>query len=425
MEANNRVMSSAADALLEKEKNESDTRCCSWSYKLLDMEEAKWQLQLASSNLANSWATVTGFSFMVGLSGALETLCGQGYGAKMYRMLGIYLQASCIISILFSCIISALWIYTEPILGLLHQDPEISKAASLYIMYLIPGLFAYGITYALVYWTSLGFIGAPLAASISLWISVLMLASYVLYAKKFKRTWEGFSWESSYYVFGNLKLAIPSAAMVCLEYWAFELLVLLAGIMPNADVTTSLIAMCVNTEAVAYMFTYGLSASASTRVSNELGAGNPDKAKHAMKVTLKLSLILAVAVVLALGFGHDIWAASFSDSSTIIEEFASVTPLLVISIVVDSFQGILSGVARGCGWQHLAVYINLAMFYLIGMPIAVLLGFKLKLYAKGLWLGLICGLTCQAGSLLLLTRFGAWNKMELNGSMRGESTVLV
>lgn len=486
MEANNGLMSSAADTLLEKEKNESDMRCCSWSNKLLDMEEAKsqvlfslpmiitnvcyysiplisvmfaghlGQLQLASSNLANSWATVTGFSFMVGLSGALETLCGQGYGAKMYRMLGIYLQASCIISILFSFIISTLWIYTEPILGLLHQDPEISKAASLYIMYLIPGLFAYGIlhnvlrflqtqsvviplvvcsvipsiihigiTYALVYWTSLGFRGAPLAASISLWISVLMLASYVLYAKKFKQTWEGFSWESSYHVFGNLKLAIPSAAMVCLEYWAFELLVLLAGIMPNADVTTSLIAMCVNTEAVAYMFTYGLSASASTRVSNELGAGNPDKAKHAMKVTLKLSVILAVAVALALGFGHDIWAASFSNSSIIIEEFASVTPLLVISIVVDSIQGILSGVARGCGWQHLAVYINLAMFYLIGMPIAMLLGFKLKLYAKGLWLGLICGLTCQAGSLLLLTRFGAWNKLELSGSIHGESTVLV
>lgn len=188
-------------------------------------------------------------STQVGLSGALETLCGQGYGAKLYRMLGIYLQASCIISILFSFIISTVWIYTEPILGLLHQDPEISKAASLYIKYLIPGLFAYGIlhnilrflqtqsvviplvvcslvpsvihigiTYALVYWTSLGFIGAPLAASISLWISVLMLASYVLYAHKFKRTWEGFSWESSYHVFGNLKLAIPSAAMVWLVF---------------------------------------------------------------------------------------------------------------------------------------------------------------------------------------------------------------
>lgn len=41
-----------------------------------------------------------------------------------------------------------------------------------------------------------------------------------------------------------------------------------------------------------------------------------------------------------------------------------------------------SGVARGCGWQHLAAYVNLATFYLIGLPISCLLGFKTKLHAK-------------------------------------------
>ncbi|KAE8707813.1 MATE efflux family protein LAL5 [Hibiscus syriacus] len=102
------------------------------------------EVELAASTLANSWATVTGFAFMTGLSGALETLCGQGFGARMYKMLGIYLQASCIISFFFSIIISILWFFTEPILVLLHRDPEISRAAAVYIKYLIPGLFAYG-----------------------------------------------------------------------------------------------------------------------------------------------------------------------------------------------------------------------------------------------------------------------------------------
>ncbi|PSS16174.1 Protein DETOXIFICATION like [Actinidia chinensis var. chinensis] len=404
-------------------------------------------LQLASANLANSWATVTGFAFMVGLSGALETLCGQGYGAKLYRMLGIYLQASCIISLLFSIIISIIWLYSEPILILLHQNPQISKSAALYLKFLIPGIFAYGflqnilrflqtqniivplvicsviplvthlgVTYVLVHWTTLGFKGAPLAVSGSMWIAVVMLGGYVLCAKKFERTWNGFSAESFHHVLKNLKLALPSAAMVCLEYWAFELLVLLAGLMPDSEITTSLIAMCVNTEAIAYMLTYGLSAAASTRVSNELGAGNPDGAKHAMGVTLKLSLLLGLVVVLALGLGHNIWAGFFSDSSTIIKKFASLTPFLVVSILFDSFQGVLSGVARGCGWQHLAVYINLGTFYCIGMPIAILLGFKLKLYAQGLWVGLICGLCCQAGTLLLLTRLSQWTKLELSVS---------
>ncbi|KAK8620435.1 hypothetical protein V6N13_066913 [Hibiscus sabdariffa] len=370
-------------------------------------------IELAGSTLANSWANVTGFAFMVGLSGALETLCGQGFGAKMYNMLGIYLQASCIISFFFSLIISVLWFFTEPILVLLHQDPEISRTAALYMKYLIPGLFAYGflqnilrflqtqsivkplvvfsviplgihfgIVYSLVNKTSLGFKGAPLAASISLWISFLSLAVYVVFANKFNNTWKGLSFESFHYILQNLKLALPSAAMICLEGWAFEILVFLAGLMPNPEITTSLIAICVNTENIAYMITVGLSAAASTIVSNELGAGNSNRAKHATTVSLKLSILVAVAMVLTLLSGHDIWPGFFSDSHSIIKKFTDMMPLLVISIAIDTVQGVLSGVVRGCGWQNLAVIVNLGTFYCIGMPIAVFIGFKFKLHVK-------------------------------------------
>ncbi|XP_060200612.1 protein DETOXIFICATION 18-like [Lycium barbarum] len=401
-------------------------------------------LELAASNLGNSWAVVSGISFMVGLSGALETLCGQGYGAKMYRMLGIHLQISCIISFFFSTVIAIIWCYSDRILILLHQDPEIAKEAGVFLKFLIPGLFAQGflqnilrflqaqsiimplvvcsvatlvvhigIAYGLVHWTSLGFKGAPLAVSISLWISVLTLGIYVLFSERFRHIWrDGLSFEPFHHVITNLKLALSSAAMVCLEFWAFEVLVLLAGLMPNSKTTTSLIAMSVNTEAIAYNVSYGLSAAASTRVANELGAGNPGKAKHAMVVTLKLSVLFALIVDLALFFGHNVWAGLFSNSTEIINKFATMMPLLLVSFALDFFQGILSGVARGCGWQHWAMCINLATFYFIGMPMAGLLAFKFNLLAQGLWMGLICGLACQASGLLLLTLWIRWEKVE-------------
>ncbi|XP_010684777.2 protein DETOXIFICATION 18 [Beta vulgaris subsp. vulgaris] len=405
------------------------------------------QLQLAGSTLANSWAYVTGFAFMLGLSGALETLCGQGFGAKLYKTLGIYLQASCIISFFFAIIISIIWWFTEPILNILGQNPEISKEAATFLRGLIPGIFAFGIiqnilrylqtqsvvwptvvcslvplllhfgiNYGLVMCTSLGLPGAALAASFTFWISAIMLLLYVNYSKECEHTWGGFSTESFHHVVGNLKLALPSAAMVCLEYWAFEILVLLAGLFPNSEITTSLIAMCVNTEAIAFNFTYGLSAAASTRVSNELGAGRPNEAKHAMRVTLKLSVMLTAIVLLALGFGHEIWSGFFSDSIDIMQAFASMTPLVCITIFLDSIQGILSAVCRGCGWQQMAMYINLATFYLIGMPIACLLAFKFDLYVKGLWIGLICGLAAQNGSLYLITRLQNWATIGLSSS---------
>ncbi|KAJ6724495.1 PROTEIN DETOXIFICATION [Salix viminalis] len=384
------------------------------------------QLELAGATLGNSWCTVTGIAFMTGVSGALETLCGQGFGAKLYRTLGIHLQ-----------------------------DPEISKAAALYLKYLIPGVFAFGflqnilrflqtqsivmplillsgipmcihigVAYALVHKTALGFRGASLAVSISLWISTLVLVIYVIYSKKFKKTWEGFSSESLRHIGVNLKLALPSAAMVCLEYWAFELLVLIAGMMPNAELTTSVIAICVNTEDIAYMCSSGLSATVSTRVSNELGAGNPDKAKQAMAVTLKLSVLLALLIVLSLAIGHDIWAGFFSDDLSIMKAFASMTPFLAVSIAIDAFQVVFAGVIRGCGWQNLAVIVNVVAFFGIGMPIATLLGFKFKLYSKGLWIGLICGLSCQTCTLLLITLRAKWTILYLSEPEENELSLI-
>ncbi|CAK8535088.1 unnamed protein product [Lathyrus sativus] len=294
----------------------------------------------------------------------------------------------------------------------------------LVILSTLPAIAYVGIAYGLVHWTGLYLKGGPIAASISLWISIILLGSYVMYAKKFKNTWRGLSMQSFHYLITTIKLAFPSAAMLCLEYWAMEVLVFLAGLISDSEITT-LIAICTNTQMVAYMINYGLSASASTRVSNELGAGQPERAKHAMRITLKLSLFLGLCFVLLLVFGHGIWIQLFSSSLTIEKEFASIAPLLAISILLDSIQGVLSGVVRACGLQHSAVYVNLASFYFIGLPISCLLGFKTNLQFKGLWIGMICGLVCQTGALLLLTRHAKWTKLSLSEDKDTDQPIVV
>ncbi|CAL5077437.1 unnamed protein product [Urochloa decumbens] len=401
-------------------------------------------LQLAAATLGNSWGTVTGIALMTGLSGSLETLCGQGYGAKSYRMMGVYLQASMVTSALFSVLVSLLWLYSEPVLVFLRQDPEVSRLAAVFLRYSVPAQFAYGliqctlrflqtqsvvmplvafsllplaahvgITHAFVNCLGLGFAGAAMAISVSLWLSFLMLLAYVCFSDMFKETWEGFTTEAFRHVLPGMKLAIPSAVMVCFEYWSFEILVLLAGLMPESQLSTSIIAMCVNTEAIAYMITYGFAAVISTRVSNELGARNIANAKKALTVSLVLSLMLGAAFLLLLGLGHEVWVRLFSNSEAVVSAFASMTPLLIGSVVLDSTQGVLSGVARGCGWQHLVAWTNLVAFYIIGLPLALFFAFTLGLQTKGLWLGQICGLLCQNLVLLLITLRTDWEKLDL------------
>lgn len=68
------------------------------------------------------------------------------------------------------------------------------------------------------------------------------------------------------------------------------------------------------------------------------------------------------------------------------------------------------GIARGCGWQDIGAYANLGSYYLVGIPIAVALGFLLNLKGIGLWIGILTGSTVQVILLGLITSFTNWQK---------------
>jgi len=68
------------------------------------------------------------------------------------------------------------------------------------------------------------------------------------------------------------------------------------------------------------------------------------------------------------------------------------------------------GIARGCGWQHLGAYVNLGAYYVVGIPIAAMLGFWVQLRGKGLWIGILTGAFCQTVMLSLITSCTNWEK---------------
>jgi MATE family multidrug resistance protein len=64
---------------------------------------------------------------------------------------------------------------------------------------------------------------------------------------------------------------------------------------------------------------------------------------------------------------------------------------------------LLSGVARGSGWQQMGTYVNLGAYYLVGIPVAFLLSFVLHLRGRGLWIGILTESSVQAIILSFLT----------------------
>ncbi|KAM3220686.1 hypothetical protein P3L10_019954 [Capsicum annuum] len=413
------------------------------------------ELSLSGASMATSFASVTGLSLLMGMGSALETLCGQSYGAKQYHMLGIHMQRAMLVLILSSVPLACIWANAGRILVLLGQDPEISAEAGSYERYMIPTIFAYallqchirflqtqnnvipmmfsaGITtllhiftcWILFFKSGLGKKGAALANAISYWINLLLLAAYVKISPSCKRTWTGFSMEAFHDIWKYLKLAIPSAVMLCLELWSFEMMVLLSGLLPNPKLEMSVLSIrlrflyhasgnlkltsyiiegllimkyfSLNTCAMVYMVPLGLSGATRIRVSNELGAGRPQAARLAATIVL-------ISV-------RKLWGYCYSTEEEVVSYVAQMLVFLEVSHFFDGIQSVLSGTARGCGWQKIGAVVNLGAYYLFGIPAGVILAFVCHFGGKGLWLGITLALFAQAALLLIVTLRTNWEK---------------
>ncbi|XP_047074014.1 protein DETOXIFICATION 16-like [Lolium rigidum] len=399
------------------------------------------ELPLAGASVANSFATVTGFSLMQGMATALDTLCGQAYGARQYHLLGIYKQRAMLILTLVSVPVAVLWFYTGSVLLLVGQDEDIAMEAGTYARWMIPALFAYGllqchvrflqtqnivlpvmlsaaptalfhlpVCWLLVHGLGLGSKGAALSNAISFWINVVILAVYVRVSRTCNKTWTGFSVEAFHDLLSFFRLAVPSALMVCLEWWSYEALVLLSGLLPNPELETSVLSITLNTATLVFMIPSGLGAAISTRVSNELGAGRPQAARLAVRAVLMFAASEGLIMSLLLVSVRHIWGYTYSDEEEVVAYVAKMLLLIAVSNFFDGIQSVLSGVARGCGWQKIGACINLGAFYLVGLPAAYLLAFVLRVGGMGLWAGIICGSTVQVLLLLAITLRTDWQK---------------
>ncbi|XP_074269730.1 protein DETOXIFICATION 16-like [Silene latifolia] len=399
------------------------------------------ELQLSSASLATSFASVTGFYVLLGMASALETLCGLSYGARKYGMLGIYTQRAMLV-LLVSCVpLAVVWYYTSELLIICHQNHEIATGAGIYNRWMIPSLFGYallqcltrffqtqnivfpmvytsGLTAAfhvlvcwiLVFKLGLGIKGAALANGISYWINFLLLVAYLRFSPAWMKTWTGFSREAFRDIWSFIKLAIPSAFMICLEYWSFEMVVLLAGLLPNPKLETSVLSISLSTCWIVYMISVGLGGAISTRVANELGGGRPRAARLALFVMVIMSLSQGVVVAAITILVRHVWGKLYSKDDKVVKYVAKMMLLLAISDFLDGFQCVLSGAARGLGWQKMCSLINLGAYYLVAVPCAVVFAFVLHLRGTGLWMGIICGLCIPVVVLVVVVMSTDWKK---------------
>ncbi|KAK3224772.1 hypothetical protein Dsin_004634 [Dipteronia sinensis] len=396
------------------------------------------ELQLAGGTLGFSVANVTGFSVLNGLSVAMEPICGQAYGAQNFKLLRKTLFMAILLLLLTSLPISLLWLNVDKILIIFGQQEDISIVAKNFLYYLLPDLVFTSLLCPLKAYLSSQNITIPTmlssalalvihmpvnillvkakgleGVSMAIWISdfviVILLALYLLVKEFYKEgKWkEGGWWEqnlSDWLRF--LKLCGPCCLTTCLEWWCYEILVLLTGRLANPRQVVGVLAIVLNFDYLLYSVMLSLATCASIRVSNELGANQAGKAYQlSAYVSLGVCIICGcIGASITLGV-RGIWGSLFSHDKGIIKGVKKMMLIMALVEVVNFPVAVCGGIVRGTARPWLAMYANLGGFYLIALPLGVVLAFKEALGLGGLLIGFLIGMVvCLALLLVFVAR---------------------
>ncbi|GMH21846.1 hypothetical protein Nepgr_023689 [Nepenthes gracilis] len=398
-------------------------------------------LELAAFSIANT--------VILGMASALETLCGQAFGAKRLHMLGVYVQRSWIVLSICSIILLPIYIWSGSILKLIGFPTDIAEETEVVSLWLIPQHFSFAfhfplqrylqsqlktqvivwvslaafavhilLTLLLVYVIPLGIVGIVVALDVGWWVLVLGLFAYTAFGGC-PETWSGFSLQAFSELWEFVKLSASSGVMLCLENWYYRILVLMIGTLSNAEIAVDALSICMTINGWEMMIPFGFFAATGVRVANELGAGNGKGAKFATKVSVMQSTIIGLFFFVLILIFHDKYALIFTSSSAVLKEADKLAVLLAFSILLNSIQPVLSGVAVGSGWQSWVAYINLFCYYIIGLPLGIVMGWVFHTGVMGIWAGMIFGGTfLQTVILCILTARSNWDKEAENAQKR-------
>ncbi|CAN6450014.1 unnamed protein product [Victoria cruziana] len=394
------------------------------------------ELELAGGSLAIGFANITGYSVISGLAMGMEPFCGQAYGAQQWKLLGLALQRTVLVLLSASLPISALWLNIHRVLIWCGQDERISSTASTFVLFSLPDLVSFSLLHPLriylraqnitfpvtlcsaiaialhlpanlllVVYLKMGVAGVALASA---WTNINMVAFLVAYlciSGVYRRSWVAPGRDCLREWGGLLRLAVPTCVSVCLEWWWYEIMVVLCGLLADPKATVASMGVLIQTTSLVYVFPSALSLGVSTRVGNELGANRPWRARIAGLVGMGCAAALGLcSMSFAVGMRHR-WARLFTSDPQILSLTSAALPIVGLCELGNCPQTTGCGVLRGCARPSVGANINLGSFYCVGMPVAVLLGFVAGVGFRGLWLGLLAAqATCALAMMCVLVR---------------------
>ncbi|KAL3647257.1 hypothetical protein CASFOL_008225 [Castilleja foliolosa] len=395
------------------------------------------KLPLAGASLGLTFANVTGFSILNGLCTGVEPICGQAFGAKNFKLLHKTLVMSISLLLATSIPVALLWLNVDSILIRFGQQHDIAIVAKTYLIYLLPDLVITSFICPLKTYLSTQNITVPImitstlavvlhipvnvllsrafglkGISMAVWVSDFLAASllglYVLVSEQRKGgKWdEGGWWEQKISDWIRLvKLCGPCCLTLCLEWWCYEIMVLLTGRLPDPARLVGAIAIIFNFDYLLYSVMLSMATCAAVRVSNEVGSGQAGPARRSAYVCLGVSVISGFLGGVATVGVKGVWGPLFTHDKGILRSVRKLMVIMAGLVVVNFPLTVCGGILRGTARPWLGTYANMCGFYLVALPLGAVLAFKTGLGLGGFLMGFLGGLVaCLAILLFFVSR---------------------
>jgi len=254
----------------------------------------------------------------------------------------------------------------------------------------------YVLMYGKLGFPQMGAMGCGYATSVVAWVMFLSFLYFTITFKPLER-FEIFrhfrlpEWE---YFKELLQVGIPIGISSTMEVTMFALVSLLMGSLGTNIVAGHQVAL--NFSALSFMVPYGLSTAITTRVGHAKGRGSDYEARYRGYTGILLCMMFMACMAIVMSTFPEFIASIYTNDKTVQKIAVGLIYMAAIFQISDGLQVSGYGALRGLKDTKVPMYVNLVAYWLVGLPAAYYLGIILHFGPRGLWVGLIAGLTIAA-----------------------------